>query len=354
MHISSMNPQSSTHHSFCSDIDAELLEPEFFASMVHWDEYSGIDPSYAQVESALAPTQEAIPAPDLSALYETPRAVHCVSTAFNAVSSPSPHHAPDIRIVSSDGVHFFVDTSLLRQASSNDFAGTLQLAACVPPTPGGELPCVYVPDSAVVLNVLVHVAYSASPSSFKPSLEILESTVKRLPAYGMDPRTHVVPGTVLFETLRGQAALAPMKVYALAAAHDLLGLAQVASAYLLSYPMYSLSDQEVKEIGPTYLRRLFMLHHERVRILKELLDRPPEFHAETADCKFNAQKGVARGWSAATRLVMIDAGPGLISSTLQHKLGKLKEAVSCPECRKAIDARIWQVVVEWTMTPTTI
>ncbi|KAL1724025.1 hypothetical protein EV715DRAFT_190212 [Schizophyllum commune] len=277
--------------------------------------------------------------------------MHCVSTAFNADNNPSPHHAPDVKLVSADGVHFFVSTALLWRASSNEFAGTLQVAASAPPTPGGELPCVYVPDGADVLNILVHAAYSVSPSSFKPSLETLENAVRRMPTYGQDPQKYIFPGTVLFETLRGQAALAPMKVYALASAYDLLGLAQVASAYLLSYPMYSVSDQEAKNIGSTYLKRLFMLHYERVRILKDLLDRPPEFHAETPDCRFAAQKGVARGWSAATRHVMTDAGPGIISSTLQRKLGKFKEAVPCQECQKAIDARIWQVVVGWTMTP---
>ncbi|KAL1695505.1 hypothetical protein GGG16DRAFT_121707 [Schizophyllum commune] len=277
--------------------------------------------------------------------------MHCVSTAFNADNSPSPHHAPDVKIVSSDAVSFFVNSFVLRRASTNDFAGTLQVAACAPPTPGGELPSVYVPESADVLNILVHTAHNVSPSGFKPSLETLESAVRRLPTYGLDPQTYIAPGTVLFETLRGQAALAPMKIYALASAYDLLGLAQVASAYLLFYPMYTLSDREAKDIGSTYLKRLFMLHDQRVRILKELLDRPPEFHAETADCRFAAQKSVARGWSAATRHVMVDAGPGIMSSTLQRQLGKFKEAVPCHDCKEAIDARIWQVVVGWTMTP---
>ncbi|KAL1679442.1 hypothetical protein EV122DRAFT_209915 [Schizophyllum commune] len=277
--------------------------------------------------------------------------MYCVSTAFNANNNPSPHHAPDVKLVSSDGVHFFVSSALLRRASSNEFAGTLQIAACAPQTPGDELPCVYVADGADVLNILVHAAYSVSPSSFKPSLETLESAVRRLLTYGLDPQTYILPGTVLFETLRGQAALAPMKIYVLASAYDLLGLAQVASAYLLSYPLHSLSDQEAKDMGSTYLKRLFLLHQNRIRILKELLDRPPEFHAETADCRFATQKGVARGWSAATRHVMLDAGPGIIGSTLQHELGKFRGVVPCHECQMAIDARIWQVVVGWTMTP---
>ncbi|KAL1755602.1 hypothetical protein FB107DRAFT_192577, partial [Schizophyllum commune] len=277
---------------------------------------------------------------------------HCVSTAFNTVSSPAPHHPPDVQLVSPDGVHFFVNASLLRKASSNDFAGTLQMTtAQAPLTPCEEPPCVFVLDSADVLNALLHTAYSASLANFRPSLETLERTVRRLPAYGLEPQTHVLPGTVLFEALRRQAALAPMKVYVLAAAFDLFALAQIASAYLLTYPLYTLSDGEAQAMGSTYLSRLFMLQHNRVRTLKDLLERPPEFHAETARCGFAAQKGVARGWSTAIRQVMVDAGPGMASSTLRLRLGQFKDAVACPQCKDAIDARIWQVVVDWTMTP---
>ncbi|KAL1743829.1 hypothetical protein HDZ31DRAFT_4412, partial [Schizophyllum fasciatum] len=273
----------------------------------------------------------------------------CVSTAFNADRNPSAAaHAPDLQLVCPDGVHFLVDSARLRSASSNAFAGTLAHAAR---GVSGAPPRVHVPDSADVLNVLLHIAYGASPEVYKPVLGTLIGAVRRLAAYGLDPQAHVVPGSALFEFLRRQVALAPMSVYCLAGAHDLRALAQVASAHLLSYPLHRLSDEEAREMGPLYLKRLFLLHQKRICKLKELLDRPPEFHAATSECSFAAQKGVARGWSRAIRHVTLDAGPDIVGSTLQHKLSKFKDAIPCQNCKAAIDARIWQVLVGWTMTP---
>ncbi|KAL1669744.1 hypothetical protein GGF50DRAFT_110134 [Schizophyllum commune] len=335
-------------------LEQQFFEPDYFSSAVAWDDYDVVGPSLSPEEPReTAPSPESAPqSPDPPPSPE----MYCVSTAFNDTSSRIPSPAPDFQLVSSDAVHFFVNSRVLQRASRNDFAGTLREAtASGSPNPTDRRPIrVYVEDNADVLNMLLHIAYGASPSNFNPSLDTLAGTVRRLSTYGMDPQSYVATGTVLFETLRQQAALAPLKVYCLAAAHDLLALAQVASAYLLSLPLYRVSDDDTIEMGSFYFKKLLILHHGRMDKLKELLEVPPTFHSETEVCSFSTQKILTREWSAAVNEVLVDGHPGIIASVLQQKLGKLKERVDCPKCKDAIEARVWQVVVGWTMAHATV
>ncbi|KAL1705011.1 hypothetical protein EV121DRAFT_290882 [Schizophyllum commune] len=332
-------------------LEQQFFEPDYF-SAVEWDDYGVVGPSLSPEEPReTAPSPESAPPSP-----ETPAspAMYCVSTAFNDTSSRIPSPAPNFQLVSSDAVHFFVNSRVLQRASCNDFAGTLREASGSPNPTDGRPIRVHVDDNADVLNLLLHIAYGASPSNFNPSLDTLAGTVRRLSAYGMDPQSYVASGTVLFESLRQQAALAPLRVYCLAAAHDLLALAQVASAYLLSLPLYRVSDDDAIEMGSLYFKKLLILHRGRMDKLKELLEVPPTFHSETEECSFTTQKILTREWSAAVNEVLVDGHPGIIASVLQQKLGKLKERVDCRKCKDAIEARVWQVVVGWTMAHATV
>ncbi|KAL1680419.1 hypothetical protein EV122DRAFT_276352 [Schizophyllum commune] len=333
-------------------LEQQFFEPDCFSSAVEWDDYGAVGPSLLPEEPReTAPSPESAPqSPDPPPSPE----MYCVSTAFNDTSTRIPSPAPDFQLVTSDAVHFFVNSSVLHRASCNDFAGTLREASGSPDPTDGRPIRVYVDDNADVLNLLLHIAYGASPSNFNPSLDTLAGTVRRLSAYGMDPQSYVATRTVLFESLRQQAALAPLKVYCLAAAHDILALAQVASAYLLSLPLYRVSDDDAIEMGSLYFKKLLILHRGRMDKLKELLEVPPTFHAETEDCSFTTQKILTREWSAAVNEVLVDGHPGIIASVLQQKLGKLKERVDCRKCKDAIEARVWQVVVGWTMAHATV
>ncbi|KAL1679443.1 hypothetical protein EV122DRAFT_277240 [Schizophyllum commune] len=331
-------------------LESQSFEPDFYSSMVHWDDYGVVVPSLSPED----PPQTAPPSAPQSPDPPASPAMYCVSTAFNDKTSPTSYPAPDFQLITSDAIHFFVNSSILRGASCNDFAGTLREALGSPDSSGGQPIRVHVDDNGDVLNMLLHIAYGASPSSFRPSVDTLADTVRRLSTYGMDPKSYVAPGTVLFESLRQQAALAPLKVYSLAAAHDLFALAQLASAYLLSLPLYRVPDEDAAEMGTVYFKKLLMLHHGRMDKLKELLQVPPTFHAETEECSFATQKILTRDWSATVNEVLVDGHPGIIASVLQQKLGKLKEHMDCPHCKDAIEARVWQIVVGWTMVNATV
>ncbi|KAL1694227.1 hypothetical protein GGG16DRAFT_122595 [Schizophyllum commune] len=278
------------------------------------------------------------------------QAPRSVSTVFgNQLSAVYDTH-PDVELVSSDGVHFSVNSGVLRRASYNNFAGALQFTHHA----AGSLPRFTVPDTADVLNILLLTGYSASPIPFTPPFAVLAAAVHRMPIYGLDPQTHITYGSVLFECIRPYAAVTPVEVYALAAAHDLLALAQVASGYLLAYPLGGFTEAQAQAIGGVYLERLVRLHRTRLATLHELLRCPPAFHSETAGCSFAAQEDLTRAWTGAVGYVMKDASPDIVANTLQHKLVKLKEGMICQECRRVVEERIWDAVVSWTMAPGSI
>lgn len=276
----------------------------YFEGMVHWGdpygESSGMCSPASQSRCA-TPTQES---PYTSPL-PAPRAL---STAFSNLPSTSTYDPrPDMDLVSSDDVHFSVSSDVLRRASFNDFAGALQ---SIPRRVSSNLPRFHVPDTAEVLNILLHASYGTSLVPFTPSFPILVEVVRRMPTYGLDPQAYVSYGSVLFDCIRPYAAVAPIEVYTLAAAHDLLPLAQVASTHLLSYPLHSITEAQARLIGPVYLERLVRLHRTRLATLNELLRCPPEFHPETAGCSFAAQEDLTRAWDGAVGYVMKHASPG--------------------------------------------
>ncbi|KAL1750272.1 hypothetical protein FB107DRAFT_224178 [Schizophyllum commune] len=315
--------------------------------MVHWNDPCGSPGMCIPASHSIytTPTQGSPYTSHLTA----PRAL---STAFGSMpSTPTYDPCPDMELVSSDNVHFLVRSDILRRASFNDFAGAVQ---SIPPRSSGDLPRFHVPDDAEVLNILLYASHGTSPTPFTPSFPLLVEVVNRMPAYGLNPQTYVSCGSVVFECLRPYATVAPIEVYTLAAAHDLLALAQVASTYLLSYPLHSITEAQARRIGAVYLERLIRLHRARLATLNELLRCPPEFHAETAGCSFAAQEDLTRAWAGAVRYVMKHASPDIEANTLQQKLGKLKEGMICQECRRVVERRIWDAVVSWTMAPGSI
>lgn len=333
------------------DDHADGLDTDFLSSMVHWDAYAGSSIEPLDVSPMHSASNEfGALTPDIQRSSIAP-APYVVSTAFNANTCPGAcNHPPDLDLVSSDDVHFSVSCDMLRLSSCNGFAGS----ALAPLSSPCILSCVYVEDDGNVLNIILHVAYGASFALFTPTFQTLASVIRRLSAYGLDPKACVFPGSVFFDLLRSHAALTPLKVYCVAGAHDLDGLAQIASGYLLSYPLYSVTDAEAEEMGALYLKRLFLLHHSRIEALKSLLEQPPHFHPEAVTCSFTAQKGIACAWANAVTLLVLDAKPDMLASVLQKKLGKLKDGVSCSECNKMIDARVWTAAVDWTMTSVSI
>ena len=232
-----------------------------------------------------------------------------VSTTFHPAATLLPI-PPDIILLSSDGVFFYVHTTQVLSMSHNRFGGL------VPPSPAktkvvDELgPVIALPENATVLNVVLHVVYELSCAHYHPAIDTLIEAVDAMAHYGISPKQHIAPSTPLYTLILSQAPMQPIVVYALAAAHDLYDLAVPVSSHLLSFALHSLTDELALRIGPLYMKRLFFLHLGRLDALKRLLLPPPHPHPPTSRCDFTEQKKLTRAWALASAYLAWDARPG--------------------------------------------
>ncbi|KAL1746954.1 hypothetical protein HDZ31DRAFT_33103, partial [Schizophyllum fasciatum] len=269
-----------------------------------------------------------------------------MSTTFTA-SAKLGGAAPDIALVSTDGVYFYVNCALLAGVSANGFDGLL------PPkdrSPDGY-PLGRARDAADVLNVVLHAIYDMSPARYAPSVTTLLSALGRLPAYGLAPAQYAAPPRVLYLILLAQAPLAPLAVYTAAARCGLHDLAVAVSPHLLSFPLPALTDAQAEAMGAVYLKRLFMLHKQRVEALKGVLAQAPYPHPETETCNFADQKKVARAWQLAATYLVAEAQPDLPPSRMEATVNSLMVGMTCESCKEALRTRLQKAVVEWTMLP---
>lgn len=212
---------------------------------------------------------------------------------------------PDIVLLSSDAVFFYVHSHILLQVSDNSFHSFLSQSTSSDPET-----IVEIPETSTVLNIILHAIYEISCSHYSPSLSNLVNAVTQLPYYGIHPKSHITPSTPLYSLLLSYAPLYPIELYALAASFDLYDLAVLISSHLLSFPLSSLTDDMAENIGPVYLKRLFFLHFGRIDALKRVLLPPPLPHPPTQSCDFADQKKVTRAWALASAYLAWDARPG--------------------------------------------
>ncbi|PCH41502.1 hypothetical protein WOLCODRAFT_17151 [Wolfiporia cocos MD-104 SS10] len=284
-----------------------------------------------------------------------------VSTTFHPGANLNPLPA-DLVFISSDAVFFYVHSHQVLGASENGFRALLP--AKVSPKSvikgansnldldfGSIIP---LPEPAPVLNIVLHTIYEISFAHYSPALDTLIAAVEALSSYGVPVAQHCAPGSPLYTLLLAQAPIAPLEVYALAAQHDLYELAVPTSAHLLGYHLATLNDEHARKMGAVYLRRLFFLHLGRVDALKRLLLPPPYPHAPTPECDFVEQKKLTRAWALASAYLAWDARPDLSMSAIESALCPLGEHLSCEVCRTALNERIKQLVVQWSVVRRTI
>ncbi|KAM6495933.1 hypothetical protein JOM56_008639 [Amanita muscaria] len=273
-----------------------------------------------------------------------------VSTTFY----PGSQHdsmPPDIILLSSDNVFFYVHSAVLLGASENAFNSLL--ASHSPATEGQE-PVITVPETSATLNIILHVIYDMSCAHYSPSYPLLVTSVDRLPVYGVNPKSRITPSAPLYALLLSHAPLFPLDLYALAAAHDLYNLAVATSSHLLSFPLASLSDEMAVRMGPIYLKRLFFLHFGRSDALKRVLLPPPHPHPATPWCDFTEQKKLTRAWALASAYLAWDARPDLSTSTMESALRPLTDHLTCEQCQHVLQERIKNLVVQWSVVKRTI
>jgi hypothetical protein len=278
------------------------------------------------------------------------RTLVSVSTTF----FPGSQHLatpPDIVLVTTDNVFFYVHSHLLLIASENRFRGLLPT---LQPSSNAQISVVSVPELSTVLNIVLHSVYDMSCVHYSPSFATIITAVNRLAVYGISPKTRIAPSTHLFSLLLSYAPLYPLELYALAASHDLYDLAVSTSSHLLSFPLSSLTDEMAQHIGPIYLKRLFFLHFGRSDALKRVLLPPPHPHAPTPSCDFAEQKKLTRAWALASAYLAWDARPDLSTSTMESALRSLSEHLTCKPCTEALNDRIKNLVKQWSMVKMTI
>ncbi|KAJ3900594.1 hypothetical protein F5879DRAFT_1011852 [Lentinula edodes] len=224
-----------------------------------------------------------------------------------------PTFPPDVALASVDAVIFYVHSHVVLGASNNAFR------SLIPSTPSKAHPVIHVPESSTTLNIILHAVYHM-PFSQHYSFEELSTAVDQLHVYGVPPKLYVSQDTYLYKLLLSYAPTLPLKVYTLAARHNLSDLAVATSSHLLSFNLSNLTEETAEAIGSEYLRRLFFLHMGRLDALKRLLSSPPNSHTPTADCNV---KDLTRAWALASVYLAWDLRPGIFKEHLHTHIKEL-------------------------------
>ncbi|EIW80427.1 hypothetical protein CONPUDRAFT_105432 [Coniophora puteana RWD-64-598 SS2] len=258
---------------------------------------------------------------------------------------------PDLLLLSSDAVYFYLGRNVLSDSSANAFNGLLSKPQS---KSAHNMNVVFVPEHSAVLNIVLHTVYGVSCAHYAPAFESLSSAVTALAKYGFLPSRFIAPATPLYILLLSQAPLYPIDLYTLAATHDMYDLAVPTSSHLLSFSVDSVSDDLAERLGAKYLRRLFFLHLGRVDALKRILLPPPRPHAPTSACSFDDQKSLTRAWALAAAYLVWNAKPDMSVSTMVSTLSPLGKLLSCDICQEGLRSHIRNAIVQWSVTKRTI
>lgn len=214
---------------------------------------------------------------------------------------------PDILLLSGDQVLFHAHQRRLLQSSQNNFRGTLPLI----PTPN-ITPSIAFLEHSDVLNILLHAVYDIPCQPLRPKLESLLTSIEALKTFGIPLSEHIKPSKPLFQHILTQMPSRPMDVFIFAAENNLEELAASSSSYLLSYDLSKISDTMAERIGPIYLKRLYLLHFCRSKILKTLFFEPPKQHTPTLTCSRENQEELRGAWNLACFAFAWEGAPGIV------------------------------------------
>ncbi|TFK38817.1 hypothetical protein BDQ12DRAFT_683413 [Crucibulum laeve] len=274
------------------------------------------------------------------------------SVSVSSVFYPGSHQASsDIVFRSTDSVLFYVRSNILFKTAKTAFREILS-SHLIGVRPMQNI--VDIPETSDVLNIILHMLHNTSSARHSPSIATLEAAVDRMPAYGITPKSHIVPSTPLYHLLLSQAPLFPMKIYALAARHDLYDLAVNGSSHLLSQDLSEITDTLAQQLGAVYLKRLMTLHMERIESLRRILIQPPHPHAPTKECNFDDQKNLTRAWALVAAYLAWDARPDLSIHHIQTTFNSLNERLDCELCHDCLSVRIKDVIAQWASVKRTI
>ncbi|KAI0756686.1 hypothetical protein C8Q80DRAFT_1129935 [Daedaleopsis nitida] len=279
-----------------------------------------------------------------------------ISTAFHAFLLVDGSK-PDVILVATDGVHFYVHRQRLLNVSTN------RMGNLIPPEPTDSTPpqspttplTLHISCPSHVTNVILHVIYGLSCAQYLPTLEIVEAAVDALHLfYGVPINAVAAPQMPLFQLLLSFAPFRPLDAYALAAHYSLEELCVAISSHLLAYDLARLTDSVAQKMGPLYLKRLFLLHQTRLAALRTILYKAPSMHPPAPGCSEQTQQQLKRAWAFAVAHLVWDVIPSVSTSALRALLEPIGEAISCPFCIATLQQRVQEVVYEWAAVKRTI
>ncbi|KZV85587.1 hypothetical protein EXIGLDRAFT_681709 [Exidia glandulosa HHB12029] len=269
-----------------------------------------------------------------------------VSTTFNprARLAAANGHPPNVALVSSDSVRFFVHTAVLRAASSNDFEGLLSTNS----------QNIQVAQSGPALNVLLHSVYGLDVTPYAPDWDTLKEAIEVMHRYAVPPPSPPEPlFALLFSHVHRPGGAEDL--YVLSAQFGPNALAVSASEHLLSLDLSSITDEWAAQCGAIYLKRLFFLHLGRIQALKRIVAVPLALHAPRAGCsRGDQQQNVHGPWTYAVAQLIADARPDLPISLIEGRLNPLAYRSSCAQCAEIMTARIRAIKQEWSNVKRTI
>ncbi|KAG7094990.1 hypothetical protein E1B28_005787 [Marasmius oreades] len=271
------------------------------------------------------------------------------TTSTTFYPGANTYHTPsDLVCLSSDMVAFYVHSELLLATSDNHFHSLL----------GGKnttrLTVIHIPEQSPILNIILHAVYGLSATRYAPTFDELSCAVDQLEVYGVHPSTEITTASALHSTILLHAHVDPMKVYLLAAKHDIFDLAVSSSSHLLSFSLNDITDDIATRMGPIYMTRLFSLHRGRLVSLKRLLSSLPHLHPPSPKCSLKMQNTVARAWKLASAYLLWQDRSDLSSSYIDSVFRSLPEHVSCELCKWAFQCHIQAMTAGWQNVKCTI
>ena len=217
----------------------------------------------------------------------------------------------DLIVISSDLVHFDVNEACLLKMSSNMFNGLIpfnqELEECGRGNKQGAHGAheLYLPESGSVLNTLFFATYNrTSVGASNTSLSDLSLALVALKKYGVSLEAATSEHSFMFSAFEHHCSLSPtiaLEVYAIGASHtpDLHALAVYASQFLLSLDLSTIADETVEMLDSIYLRKLIMLHDERIQEFKQYLVSPPQLHEPNPHCDDVGGGALLQAWTQA-------------------------------------------------------
>ncbi|OCH91250.1 hypothetical protein OBBRIDRAFT_887141 [Obba rivulosa] len=274
-----------------------------------------------------------------------------VSTAFNPLSLLDTL-PPDLILVSSDSVFFYLHRQRILNASTNSFYGLLSPERLK--EAGVGTPLYALTEPAEVVNIIMHTIYNMSCTHYGPSFATVSAAVEALGRYGIPVQRYAAPPLPLYTLVLSHARTHPIDAYSLAAAHNLETLAVAISPHLLAFHLSELSEELASAIGPRYLLRLFRLHETRMAALKRLLLQPPSPHEPNSSCGVGGQGKLTRGWAFATAQLVWDARPSISTHVIHMALSPLETQLTCKLCIESLERRVQEVIAGWAAVKRTI